>query len=191
MVYALTHKYIKNTKGKQVAIRDFSGLVGMIFKSYWYTKNQPYMKTSILKLMLIRFIFLTLFVSCSKKEDVIDRNTELLVQKSWKIEMYGLDENNSGIIEESENGMLACEADDKYTFFPNGGGFYDGGTMPCSVGETPVTNFTWRFENNGTELAIFAAPEKINQLDENILEVYYMDVNSMGEPVKFIRRFQH
>ena len=59
------------------------------------------------------------------------------------------------------------------------------------MGETPVINFNWRLENNCTELAIFAAPEKINQLDENILEVYYMDVNSQGLPVKYIRKFIH
>jgi len=35
------------------------------------------------------------------------------------------------------------------------------------MGETPVINFTWRFENNCTELAIFASPEKTSQLDGN------------------------
>ena len=57
--------------------------------------------------------------------------------------------------------------------------------------EPAVINFNWSFSNNGTELAIFAAPEKINKLDENILEVYYMDQNSQGQPVKYIRRFNH
>ena len=87
--------------------------------------------------------------------------------------------------------MLDCEADDVYTFYVNGVGDFKGGTIPCSMDETPVINFNWRFENNDTELAIFASPEKINQLDENILEVYYMDVNSQGQPVKYIRRFMH
>jgi hypothetical protein len=52
------------------------------------------------------------------------------------------------------------------------------------MGEAPVINFNWRFENNSTELAIFAAPEKINLLDENILEVYYMDVKLTGSAGK-------
>jgi hypothetical protein len=69
--------------------------------------------------------------------------------------------------------------------------FYEGGPEPCSLGETTIINFNWRFENNCTELAIFAAPEKISKLDENTLEVYYMDVNSQGQLVKYIRRFRH
>ncbi len=122
---------------------------------------------------------------------MLERNTALLIEKSWKFEIYGLDENNNGIIEESENNMLSCETDDVFTFYANGGGIFEGGTIPCSIGESPVVSFNWRFENNGTELAVFASPEKINQLDENVLEVYYMDVNSQGQPVKYIRRFQH
>lgn len=149
------------------------------------------MKTIFLKLIAISLFSIVICASCKKESDVRKDNTTLLTQKSWKFEIYGLDENNNGIIEEAENYMLDCEADDVYTFYANGEGAFKGGTIPCSMDETPVINFTWRFENNGTELAIFAAPEKINQLDENILEVYYMDVNSQGQPVKFIRRFMH
>ncbi len=149
------------------------------------------MKTIFLRLIIISFFSTFICVSCNKETDVLNHNTSLLIEKSWKFEIYGLDENNNGIIEEAENNMLDCEADDVYTFYANGGGVFKGGTIPCSMDETPVINFNWRFENNGTELAIFASPEKINQLDENILEVYYMDVNSQGQPVKYIRRFMH
>ena len=148
------------------------------------------MKTIIpkfIKLSLLSFIF----ISCNKEDKILERNTKLLIEDQWKFERYGLDENNNGIVEDSENNMLPCEADDTYAFFANGGGFYEGGQVPCSVGETTIINFNWRFENNCTELAIFAAPEKISQLDENILEVYYIDINSQGQPVKYIRRFQH
>jgi len=149
------------------------------------------MKTITLKLIAISLFLAFVFISCNKQNDIINRNTGLLIEKSWKFEIYGLDENNNGTIEESENNMLACEADDVYTFYANGGGVFEGGMVPCSMGEPPVINFTWRFVNNCTELAIFAAPEKINQLDENILEVYYMDLNSQGQLVKYIRRFRH
>jgi len=148
------------------------------------------MKTIIpkfIKLSLLSFIF----ISCNKEDKILERNTKLLIEDQWKFERYGLDENNNGSIEESENNMLPCEADDTYAFFTNGNGFYQGGPEPCSLGETAIINFNWRFENNCTELAIFAAPEKISQLDENILEVYYIDVNSQGLPVKYIRRFRH
>ena len=149
------------------------------------------MKTIALKSITIGLFSFVICVSCSKTDNTAKSQTELLTQKSWKFEMYGLDENNNGIIEESENGMLSCEADDVYTFNANGTGVYAGGELQCSAGEPPTIDFGWTFSNNGTELAIFAAPEKINKLDENILEVYYIDQNSQGQPVKYIRRFQH
>src|SRR6186997_3128309 len=149
------------------------------------------MKTIFLNLIPISFFSTIICTSCNKEKDVLNRNTVLLIEKSWKFEIYGLDENNNGVIEESENNMLACEMDDKFTFLANGTGVFEGGTTPCSMGDPAVINFNWSFSNNGTELAIFAAPEKINKLDENILEVYYMDQNSQGQPVKYIRRFNH
>src|SRR5688572_23997038 len=149
------------------------------------------MKTKALKSITIGLFSSIIFVSCSKKDNTTKSQTEFLTQKSWKFEIYGLDENNDGIIEESENGMLACEADDVYTFNANGTGVYSGGALECSSGEPPTIDFGWTFSNNGTELAIFAAPEKINKLDENVLEVYYIDQNSQGQPVKYIRRFRH
>jgi hypothetical protein len=149
------------------------------------------MKTVISKLIKLTLVLPLIFISCSKEDKTLERNTSLLIERRWVFEKYGLDENNNGQIEESENTMLPCEADDTYSFFANGSGFYDGGSVPCSMGETSIINFNWRFENNCTELAVFAAPEKISRLDESILEVYYMDVNSQGEPVKYIRRFMH
>jgi hypothetical protein len=149
------------------------------------------MKTTTSKLFIISFLSFILFISCSKEENPVDRNTVLLIQDSWKFEIYGLDENNNGVIEATENAMLDCEADDIFTFNANGTGVFAGGALPCSMGEPATISFNWSLSNNGTELAIFAAPEKINRLDENILEVYYMDQNSQGQPVKYIRRFKH
>lgn len=149
------------------------------------------MKTIIPKLIVISIFSTFIFTSCSKENETINRNTGLLIEKSWKFETYGLDENNNGVIEGSENSMLSCEADDVFTFSANGTGVFASGTVLCSAGQPATINFNWSFSNNGTELAIFAAPEKINRLDENILEVYYMDQNSQGQPVKYIRRFQH
>jgi len=149
------------------------------------------MKKFTSKLLTISLFSVIIFTSCSKQEDIMTTQTILLVQKDWKVEFHGLDENNNNIIEASENSMLPCEEDDIYTFNVNCTGVFSGGTMPCSAGEPPVISFNWRFLNNGTELAVFAAPEKINRLDEDFLEVYYMDENSLGQPVKYIRRFRH
>jgi hypothetical protein len=149
------------------------------------------MKTIALKSLTIGIFSSIICISCSKTDNAAKSQTELLTQRSWKFEMYGLDENNNGVIEQAENGMLDCEADDVYTFNANGTGVYAGGSLQCSADEPPTIDFGWTFSNNGTELAIFAAPEKINKLDENVLEVYYIDQNSHGQPVKYIRRFQH
>src|SRR5258705_5808659 len=127
------------------------------------------MKTITPKLILISLFLTIVCITCNKENEMLNRMTGLLIEKSWKFEIYGLDENNNGIIEDSENNMLACETDDTYTFYANGGGVFKGGTVPCSMGETPIISFNWRFINNGTELAIFAAPETINKLDENFL----------------------
>ena len=147
------------------------------------------MKTNNRKLLLVTLLLFVLFTSCLKED--MSRNTAFLVQRSWKFDVYGLDENNNGIIEQSENSMLPCETDDRFTFMVSGSGFFERNKMSCALLEPDVINFTWSFSNNETELAIFASPEKINRLDNNILEVYYMDVNSLGEPVKYIRKFIH
>lgn len=149
------------------------------------------MKTIVRKLVAISIFAVSIFTSCSKKENTVDIQTELLVKAPWKFEIHGLDENNNGSLEESENSMLACEVDDIYTFYANCTGVFTAGNFACSVGEPASINFEWRLLNNGTALGVFAAAETINRLDENILEVYYMDENSMGQPVKYIRRFHH
>lgn len=147
------------------------------------------MKTTWLQLTLVSMFSVIIPSSCIKED--IKSKTTLLVERSWRFERYGLDENNNGVIEDAENYMMPCEQDDVFTFMINGAGFFEGDALPCTEGEPAVINFAWSFSNNETELAIFAAPEKINKLDENILEVYYMDQNLQGHAVKFIRRFQH
>ena len=141
--------------------------------------------------LILLSLFVIIFTSCNKESSSPSYKTMLLIEKNWKFEIYGLDENNNGVIEETENDMQSCESDDIFTFNITGTGTLARGTTACSVGESAIVNFNWSFANNETELAIFAAPEKINKLDENILEVYYMDQNSQGQPVKYIRRFKH
>jgi hypothetical protein len=150
------------------------------------------MKATTLNFIVTGFLSAFVLSACSKDSSTKSKsNTELLTQSTWKFEIYGLDENNNGIIEASENNMLPCEIDDFYKFNADGTGIFTGGSSQCSPDEPSSINFNWTFSNNGTELAIFGVPEKINSLDENILEVYYMDQNSQGQPVKYIRRFQH
>jgi len=149
------------------------------------------MKTIILTFITISFFSVIIFASCSKEEDIMARETAYLVREPWRFERHGLDENNNGIIEESENNMLDCETDDVFKFYNTCTGVFSAGTNACSLVEPDTINFEWRLLNNGTELGIFAAAEMINRLDENILEVYYMDEDTLGNPVKYIRRFRH
>ena len=162
----------------------------MIFNPLGELKSAQ-MKTIVRKFMAISLIPISIFTSCSKDAEIMDSKTAFLVKEPWKFESHGLDENNNGMIEESENSMFACQADDIYTFYANCTGVFSGGTNACTAGEPATINFEWRLLNNGTALGVFAAAEMINRLDENILEVYYMDENSMGQPVKYIRRFRH
>jgi len=150
------------------------------------------MKTTTLRLTAVGFLSSIIFTSCSKDgNSAVKSQTELLTQKAWKFEIYGLDENDNGVIDEPENNMLSCEMDDTYTFIANGTGILADGALQCSEGEPTTIDFAWSFSNNGTALAILASPEMINKLDENILEVYYIDQNSQGQAVKYIRRFKH
>src|SRR5678809_1151949 len=89
------------------------------------------MKTSIPK-FIVSLLLAIAFISCSKENKILDRNTRLLIEDRWVFERYGLDENNNGIVEEAENSMLPCETDDIYAFYANGNGFYEGGPMPVS-----------------------------------------------------------
>jgi len=150
------------------------------------------MKTTFIsKLSLLSLFAAITFASCSKNDNSLSQNTSLLIDKGWKFEKYGLDENNNAIIDETENAMQTCEIDDIFTFNLNGTGSLDHGSTECSPGDPAISNFNWSFSNNETELAIFGAPEKISIMNNTILEVYYMDQNLQGQPVKYIRRFHH
>jgi len=149
-------------------------------------------KTTTLLLPGIVLLTLASFTACKKETvNVQKSNTELLTQKAWKYEIHGLDENNDGVIEQSETDMLPCESDDVFSFNTNGTGVYSSGELKCSVNDPSTVDFNWVFTNNETELTVFSFPEKVYNLDENVLETYYEDQNSMGQTVKYIRRFKH
>jgi len=149
------------------------------------------MKTTLMKLLVVSVFAMTGFISCKKEDAKPSPNTIFLTQMAWKFEVYGLDENNNGVIEVSENAMQSCESDDAFTFYSNGTGVYTSGTVKCTQDDPPVLSLNWNFSNNETELQIFTAPEKISKLDDNTLEIYYMELNSQNQSVKYIRRFQH
>src|SRR4030095_14007290 len=146
------------------------------------------MKITLTKLLIASIFAVAGFVSCKKEDVAPSSNTTFLTQKAWKFETYGLDENDNGVIESAENAMQPCESDDAFTFYSNGTGIYTAGTVTCTQDDPPVLSLNWNFSNNETELQIFTAPEKISKLDDNTLEIYYLELNSQNQLVKYIRR---
>ena len=150
------------------------------------------MKVTLIIPFATALLFLASLNSCKKEtsQNPGKSNTELLTQKTWKYEIRGLDENNNGTIEASESDMLPCQSDDSFIFYPQGNGIYKPGSNQCAPDDIN-TDFNWYFSANETELAIFAYPEKVYKLDENILEIYHDDQNTQSQTVKYITRFQH
>src|SRR4030095_6661322 len=148
-------------------------------------------KTTVI-FFITSLLALSGFVSCKKEgsQPSGKSNAELLTQKIWKYDVRGLDENNNGTIEASESDMLSCQSDDTFSFYAHGVGAYMPGSVQCAPDDVNV-NFNWYFSNNETELAIFAYPEEIKKLDENVLEIYHDEQNAQGQMVKYITRFQH
>lgn len=149
------------------------------------------MKTITPKLIVLSLFAMAVLTSCKKDDVSPSPGTIFLTQQPWKFEVYGLDENNDGTIDQTENSMFPCESDDAFTFYNNGTGVYTSGMVKCTQDDPPVLSLNWNFSNNETELQIFNAPEKISKLDNNTLEIYYEELNSQGQLVKYIRRFQH
>lgn len=148
-------------------------------------------KTNIALSVFGTFLLVTM-ISCKKNSTTMltSSRTQLLTQQAWKSDFHGLDENNNGIIEPSENDMPSCQTDDQYSFNSNGTGLYSSGILKCAADDS-TTIFTWALSNNDTQLTIFAFTQTVSKLDNNTLEVYYEDQNSTGQTVKYITTFKH
>ena len=148
-------------------------------------------KNNIVLCALVTFSLLVM-ISCKKSSvsTMGKSRTELLTQQAWKSGFHGLDVNNNGIIDPSENDMPSCQTDDQYSFYSNGTGLYSSGVLKCASDDS-TTNFTWSLSNNDTQLTIFAFTQTVSKLDDNTLEVYYEDQNSTGQTVKYITTYKH
>ena len=155
-------------------------------------KTQPCMKKTNFVLLALSTVSLLILISCKKSSvgTVTKSRAELLMQQTWKSAIHGLDENNNGIIDPSEDDMLDCQTDDRYSFYSNGTGLYSSGNLKCAPDDS-TTVFTWALLNNDTQLTINAFTQTVSKLDDGTLEVYYEDQNSSGQPVKYITTYQH
>jgi hypothetical protein len=150
------------------------------------------MKKTNIALSVFSTFLLVAMISCKKNSTTMltDSRTQLLTQQAWKSDFHGLDENNNGIIDPAENDTLNCQTDDQYGFYSNGTGLYSSGALKCAPDDS-TTIFTWALSNNDTQLTIFAFTQTVSKLDNNTLEVYYEDQNSIGQTVKYITTFKH
>jgi hypothetical protein len=149
------------------------------------------MKKTTITLFVFTALLIMAMNSCKKSTTAVSKSkTQLLTQSAWKYDLHGLDENNNGVIDQSENDMPSCQLDDSYTFSSNGTGVYASGAIQCAPDDVN-TNFTWSLSSDETQLTIFSFSQTIGRLDDNILELYYEDQNSTGQTVKYITRFKH
>lgn len=150
------------------------------------------MKKSTVALFVFGIFSVVAVSSCKKSATatISKSRTQMLTQMAWKYDLHGLDENNNGVIDPSENDMPSCQSDDVYTFYSGGTGLYNRGDIACAPDDAN-TSFTWSLDNNETQLTIFSFSQAISKLDDNTLEVYYEDQNSMGQTVKYITRYKH
>jgi len=150
------------------------------------------MKKHTVVLFVLSTFSLLAVVSCTKNSvsTITKSRTELLMQQAWKGDSHGLDANNNGIIDPSENDMQYCQTDDQYAFYSNGTGLYSSGDLKCAADDS-TTQFTWSLSNNDTQLTIFAFTQAVSKLDDNTLEIYYEDQNSSGQTVRYITRYKH
>jgi hypothetical protein len=150
------------------------------------------MKKNTIALLALGAFSLLVMTSCTKSSvnTLTKSRTELLTQQVWKSGAHGLDANNNGVIDASENDMPNCQTDDRYSFYSNGNGLYSSGVLKCAADDS-TTNFTWALSNNDTQLTIFYFTQTVSKLDDNTLEVYYEDQNSTGQTVKYITTYNH
>ena len=84
------------------------------------------------------------FISCDKDEDTPPSNTDHITSSSWKFSTA-----KAGGIDVTAM-VPACFKDNTMVFVANGTGTISEGANVCAPASP--ANFTWTFQNNGTEL---------------------------------------
>ena len=84
------------------------------------------------------------FTNCDKNDNPPPSNTDYITKSSWKFSSA-----KAGGIDVTAQ-VPACFKDNTITFFANGSGTISEGANICSPPAPP--NFTWTFQNNGTEI---------------------------------------
>jgi hypothetical protein len=99
-------------------------------------------------------LLLFVFAGCSKPgqpNNPTVNKEKLLTQKPWRLFSYGLDVNNNGLTDPSEEAINNCEKDNTYSFALDGSGIVSDNIERCP-GNNAMSSFEWSFVNNETEL---------------------------------------
>ena len=109
-----------------------------------------------MKVLIPCFFLLLLFIlpGCRKsnqQNDTMVNKEKLLTEKTWRLFSYGLDVNNNGLTDASEEAINNCEKDNTYSFALNSSGVVTENTELCP-GKNALSSFQWSFTNNETEL---------------------------------------
>lgn len=109
-----------------------------------------------------------LFLGCEKDEkpDLIKTPQDLLTQNTWTLNAVGFDDNQNGRLDEEENILEICQADNSYIFFPGGNGTFMENAISCGTSDH---DFSWKFMENESILEIEMEPYSIFHLDESEL----------------------
>lgn len=102
------------------------------------------------------FFLLLLFIlpGCKKSDEPNNATVnkeKFLTEKPWRLFSYGLDVNNNGLTDPSEEAISNCEKDNTYSFAPNGSGIVSENTEICP-GNNASNSFQWSLTNGETEL---------------------------------------
>ena len=142
-----------------------------------------------MKVLTPCFFLLLLFICCRKsnQQDNTTVNKEkLLTEKPWRLFSYGLDINNNGLTDPSEDAINNCEKDNTYSFALNGSGVVSENTEICP-GKNALSPFQWSFSNNETELDFVHGIAVIIKLTGDSM---MLGEKSIGSP-KLIFNYKH
>jgi hypothetical protein len=126
--------------------------------------------------------------SCTKNNEKSPTlsSAELLTAKPWKLLSYGFDDNKNGLVDNNENAIKECEADNTYIFNKDGSGVVQENSKICS-GSDPSHSFIWALKNNDKVLDFYFGTANIEKLSTDSL--YITDPNP--DPVKLLLIYGH
>ena len=123
------------------------------------------MKKNFISIAIVALLF-----ACNKYDNIVGGTkpvNELLTEKPWQIVGAGFDNNNNGIVDNSENQLTDCQKDNTYQLHPPGTGSIFDNAVDCTPSGN--LNFEWRLVNDGKEIEINLQKYFIVRITENEL----------------------